>query len=630
MVSPAVERNIASCDLDAKDALVGNSFFLNAKSENIAREQSGDENEEDEVWLSHIDNNSLPTNGCWQDFILMLSCQNLTVQAGPTGPIILDQANARFLARGLNAVIGPSGCGKTTLMKAILGILPSSGQAYFGNQPISCTEDLIGKVGFAPQFTTAQPQLTVKESLQYALELAVADSAERQRRLDYVLEVTGLAPHQDKRVGSLSGGQLRRLSLGLELTLDPPCMVCDEVTSGLDPQSEDQILALLRHLVETRGKSFVCIIHNLGKLNQFDSVTVVYQGDVVFQGSPVALLSYFGIPDGLNLYEVLNSQNLSYWRDRWAIYQSENTDYAETIAQEHSTPLVEPSIPSGLTQFSTLLARRFKLFFRDTGYLGLTLAITFGFPLLVIIFNLEGTWDIMKIPMDRNTASMQEVQQALRIQISNAQVASLAAGLVMFQVILLTLMGANNGGREISAERVLYEKERMTGLRPWSYAFSKLTFVSCVAVFQGMWMGAFVKMVCQFPGPWFEQLAVLAGSCISMSIVCLGFSALLISPEKSSLLSIYLVGFQLPLSGVVLALPEALTWVCRPFINAYWGWSGYMKSMINFDLWNAYTASLANQNAYVAEPSVALIVLFMQALVGVCMVVIGCQQKRWS
>jgi ABC-type multidrug transport system ATPase subunit len=246
----------------------------------------------------------------------MLSCKNLTVQAGPNGPLILDHASARFLPNGLNAVIGPSGCGKTTLMNAILGILPSTGEAYLNDEVIHCTEDLIGKVGFAPQFTTAQPQLTVKESLLYALELAVPDSTERQRRLNSVLDVTGLAVHQDKRVSSLSGGQLRRLSLGLELTLDPACMVCDEVTSGLDPQSEDQILALLRQLVESRGKSFVCIIHNLGKLNQFDWVTVVYQGDVIFQGSPASLLTYFEIPDGLRLYEVLNAQNLEYWRSR--------------------------------------------------------------------------------------------------------------------------------------------------------------------------------------------------------------------------------------------------------------------------------------------------------------------------
>jgi ABC transport system ATP-binding/permease protein len=566
----------------------------------------------------------------------MLSCKNLTVQAGPNGPLILDHASARFLPNGLNAVIGPSGCGKTTLMKAILGILPSTGEAYLNQEVIRCTEDLIGKVGFAPQFTTAQPQLTVKESLLYALELAVPDSAERNRRLASVLDVTGLAVHQDKRVSSLSGGQLRRLSLGLELTLDPACMVCDEVTSGLDPQSEDQILALLRQLVESRSKSFVCIIHNLGKLNQFDWVTVVYQGDVIFQGSPSSLLTYFGIPDGLRLYEVLNAQNLEYWRGRWAIYQAENlTDFdkANALVKKNTPENIVPSnltIPDGVSQFLTLLSRRFKLFFRDTGYLGLTLAITFGFPLLIIIFNIEGTWDIFKIPMDRNVASMQDVQHALQVQISNAQVASLAAGLVMFQVILLTLMGANNGGREISAERTLYEKERMTGLRPWSYAFSKITFVSLIAIFQGAWMCAFVKIICRFPGPWSDQIVMLAATCVSMSIVCLGFSAMLTSPEKSSLLSIYLVGFQLPLSGVVLALPAALTWICRPFINAYWGWSGYMNSMMSSDLYGAYTSSLPDQSSFIATPTLSLVLLLVQGLFGVCLVVVGCQQKRWN
>jgi ABC-type multidrug transport system ATPase subunit len=520
-------------------------------------------------------------------------------------------------------------------MKAILGILPSTGEACLAGQRITCTEDLVGKVGFAPQFTAAQPQLTVAESLAYALELAVPDAAERARRLESVLGVTGLAPHCDKRVSALSGGQLRRLSLGLELTLDPPCMVCDEVTSGLDPQSEDQILALLRNLAETNHKSFVCIIHNLGKLNQFDWVTVVYQGDVVFQGSPNELLGYFGIPDGLRLYEVLNASDLATWRDRWAIHEAEHQDSYEVAvakvgAPVEVEPLAEPSIPDGVSQFTTLLSRRLKLFFRDTGYLGLTLAITFGFPLLVIIFNLDGAWDVLKVPMDRNTASMAEVQQALKVQMSNAQLAGLAAGLVMFQVILLTLMGANNGGREISAERILYEKERMTGLRPWAYAFSKIVFVSLVAIFQGVWMCLFVKLICNFPGPWAGQLAILAASCVSMSIVCLGFSAMLTSPEKSSLLSIYLVGFQLPLSGVVLALPAALTWVCRPFINSYWGWSGYMKSMMGQPLYDAYTASMPNQSAYVASTTEGLAVLLIQGLVGFCFVVYGCQQKRWN
>jgi hypothetical protein len=115
-----------------------------------------------------------------------------------------------------------------------------------------------------------------------------------------------------------------------------------------------------------------------------------------------------------------------------------------------------------------------------------------------------------------------------------------------------------------------------------------------------------------------------------MSVVCLGFSAMMTSPEKSSLLSIYLVGFQLPLSGVVLALPAALGLICRPFINAYWGWSGYMTSMKELPLYDAYTASMPNQSAELASTGLGLTVLLVQGLFGICLVVFGCQQKRWS
>ena len=163
----------------------------------------------------------------------------------------------------------------------------------------------------------------------------------------------------------------------------------------------------------------------------------------------------------------------------------------------------------------------------------------------------------------------------MRYQIDALESASLVTGLILFQVILLTLMGSNNGAREIAGERELYEKERFAGLRPIAYALSKLAFASLIAVVQGLYMTWFVKSMCEFPGPWLPQVAVMMLCCVSMTTVCLGFSAMLASADKASLLSVYLVGFQLPLSGVVLALPEFLVWICRPFINAYWGWAGY-------------------------------------------------------
>src|SRR5271154_6548696 len=89
----------------------------------------------------------------------------------------------------------------------------------------------------------------------------------------------------------------------------------------------------------------------------------------------------------------------------------------------------------------------------------------------------------------------------------------------------------------------------------------------------------FVKTVCGFPGEFVQQFAVLFITTVAMSITCLAISSVSKSPERASLLAIYLVGLQLPLSGAVLALPDLVSDICRPFIAAYWGWSGYLKTL---------------------------------------------------
>ena len=290
--------------------------------------------------------------------------------------------------------------------------------------------------------------------------------------------------------------------------------------------------------------------------------------------------------------------------------------------------LMQPVVPGGVSQFTTLLSRRLKLFFRDTGYLGLTLAITFGFPLLVIIFNLEGSWDVLKIPMDRNTASMEEVKQALGVQMANAQLAGLAAGLVMFQVILLTLMGANNASREIAGERLIYEKERLAGLRPAAYLLSKALFLSVLVCAQSLWMAFFVDHFAHLPGSLPDRALLLLLVNGAMTSVCLAISALLRSPEQASLLSIYLVGFQLPLSGAVLALPAALEKFIQPFIAAYWSWSGQLAAMRPTDYFVAF--HLAVPTPVVTDPTLPITVLSFHLAAGLIFAWIGCLRHQWD
>jgi hypothetical protein len=111
--------------------------------------------------------------------------------------------------------------------------------------------------------------------------------------------------------------------------------------------------------------------------------------------------------------------------------------------------------------------------------------------------------------------------------------ASLVSGLSMFQVILLTLMGANNGAREIAKERDVLDKELRAGLSPWAYVTTKSLLVFGLSLAQAFWMTWFVKTVCGFPGSFPLQFAILFITTLAMSMTCLGISAASKSPERA-------------------------------------------------------------------------------------------------
>ena len=554
------------------------------------------------------------------------------MRAGQRGPELLREVSARFPEGRLNALVGPSGCGKTTLIKAFLGLVDSEGAFSFGGRPQVPGKAAASDLAFVPQFSVAHGELTVEESLLYAYDLTVSEGGKREVTITQILRQTGLEEHAGKLVSDLSGGQTRRLGLALELVGNPRCLLCDEVTSGLDPLSEDRILELLRSIVESQGKTMLCTIHNLGKLPDFDCITVLYEGRLVFQGDFTSLQQWFGIEDPLRLYHALDGQEPGYWADRW---EQEGTPASgpeeasgDTAESSERVDTGAPSMrPSAVSQLFSLLHRRYRLLLRDTGYLWLLIALTIGFPCIVVIFAIKGLPQIEGLALERSGSFVQQLQGDLRYQMDAAETATLVTGLVMFQVVLLTLMGANNGSREIAAERRIFEKERLKGLRFWVYGLAKLIFTGSIALVQGLWMALFVKVVCQFPGAYLPQLSMMALCCIAMTFVCLGLSAVLSSAERASLLGIYLVGFQLPLSGVVLALPDAVVWILRPFINAYWSWAGYFGSMKDYQVYDAYRMG---ELSWLPGPWPAASILLLHIAVGVALVLFGVRRRRWN
>ena len=117
-------------------------------------------------------------------------------------------------------------------------------------------------------------------------------------------------------------------------------------------------------------------------------------------------------------------------------------------------------------------------------------------------------------------------------------------------------------------------------------------FLSLLVLVQSAWMTLFVRAVCQFPGDLGSQFLPFALVTAAITSLCLAISSWTSSSEQASLGSLYLVGFQLPLSGAILALPEFLGWITRPLISAYWAWSGYLQTLKDtrfYDLVRAIT-----------------------------------------
>jgi ABC-type multidrug transport system ATPase subunit len=563
---------------------------------------------------------------------------------------LLDEVSFIVPPEHLLAIVGPSGCGKTTLLKVITGILEQTeGELKWDGRDLKDEEDLHpGDLGYVPQFSVAYDLLTVEESIASAMALRtqLADTDEFIPALDYILEVTGLTDLAERRVKVLSGGQKRRLGLALELVTDPCLLLCDEVTSGLDPKSEAEITKLLHKLSRGHPKRVVInVTHSLASLGDYDSVMVMYQGRLVYHGPPRVLTHYFGVEHPEDVYRCLGDRPAEEWATSWnrkreSYYQQfgfeakakapevvdEQKEPESEIIPHHEFPLIE--LPAVTTQLFELLRRRWTIFRRDKSQVWLHLAMLVGFPLLVGIFALDGIKPLRALSTYQDQNIGIELAKRAQHQIEQLNAGSLVSGLIMLQVVLVTLMASNNAAREIASERLILEREKLGGLSPLAYVGSKVIFLGIFVLAQSLWMGLFVEMITGgLPGDLVIKLALLLLASAAMTSVCLGISATSRTPEKATILSIYLVGFQLPLSGAVLTLPDWLeNWV-QPVIAAFWSWSGSLTSMRSSAFYDAVKQVTATD---LVAPTIAGFVLLVHVIIGLSMSLVGVQKSQWE
>ena len=566
---------------------------------------------------------------------------------------LLDQISLKIPTGHFMAIVGPSGCGKTTLLKTIAGINPETAGtlSYHGRNLAEEGDFEPHEIGYVPQFSVAYDELTVDESVEAAAQLRIRSrsTAELDQRLDRILTETGLTQIADRPVKVLSGGQKRRLGLAMELVSSPKLLLCDEVTSGLDPRSEREIVHLLHELSRKDERTVISVTHSLAHLELYDSLLVLHEGRVAYHGPPSRVTHYFSVEDTEEIYPALSKQQSTNWQASWnkhrdhyenkmlahstpppstknAETSEENEEEQVSEVQEEGDALQEVRAAGFFSQIATLLSRRSKIFFRDRGQIILQLALIIGFPLLVSLFSPRANEQSQKLSNSMEENKFQELINRAEVRESRLKVGSANSGIIMFQVVLLCLIGSNNAAREVASERNIFEKEKFGGLSPPAYLFSKIIFLSILVLVQSLWMGFFVELFWEFKGDFAGHLGFLVMVNAAMTAVCLGISSLAKNAEQASLLSIYLVGFQLPLSGAILALPELVEPLARPFIAAYWAWSGSVDSL-DSDKFNAIksvtetTLSPANNCLYI---------LAAHLILGLVAALIGLQKPRWD
>jgi ABC-2 type transport system ATP-binding protein len=185
-------------------------------------------------------------------------------------------------------LLGPNGAGKTTTVEILEGYRTRDGgeASVLGHDPEASPRALRERVGVVLQHSENHPLLTVRET-----HRTFAGYYHQPRDVDEVIELVGLGDKQDARVKTLSGGQKRRLDLGIALVGDPELVFLDEPTTGFDPAARRSAWEMIRSL-RSLGKTVLLTTHYLDEAQQLaDRVAVISAGRIVALGRPADLIA---------------------------------------------------------------------------------------------------------------------------------------------------------------------------------------------------------------------------------------------------------------------------------------------------------------------------------------------------
>jgi ABC transport system ATP-binding/permease protein len=269
---------------------------------------------------------------------------------------LLDNINLAVEPGEFVSLLGPSGSGKSTLMDCLNGRRPATAGKVLANGEdfYRHFDNFRQSLGYVPQRDIVHTQLTVYRALYYTARLRLptdTEPGELATRIEDVLRAMELDAHRHTLVANLSGGQIKRVSLGAELLARPCLLYIDEATSGLDAGTEARMMRLFRQLAD-EGKSVICITHNVDNVDRSNLVLVLCRGKLVYFGPPREAPPYFGVTALSEVYDRLADKEPEAWEQQFEASPLHQEFVAKRLAGE--APVTETEEPAAEKPLATL------------------------------------------------------------------------------------------------------------------------------------------------------------------------------------------------------------------------------------------------------------------------------------
>ncbi len=460
--------------------------------------------------------------------------------------------NFRIESGNLIGLMGGSGVGKSTMLNLLHGkIIPSSGHLYINGYDLNENAgQLTGLIGYVPQDDMLIEELTVYQNLYYNARLCFRDYDEEQLNgaIDKVLADLDMADIKDLQVGDIlnkkvSGGQRKRLNIGLELMREPGVLFVDEPTSGLSSFDSEKIMSLLKNQ-SLSGKLVFAIIHQPSSdiLKMFDKIWILDKGGyMIYDGDPVEALVYFKTETSqanaaesecpncgnietdniLHIIEVKVIDNAGFpGKDRqispqeW--YEKYRKKMMPDLTEKPSREELPPNnlhVPGRAEQIRIFIERNVKRKFADRQYMTINLLEV---PLLALILSY--------------LSKFSETGTYLFSGNKNYPV-------FLFMAIIVALfVGLTVSAEEIFRDRKILERERFLNISWSSYLLSKISFLFVLSAIQALFFVAVANSLLEVRGMLFQQWLIL------FSTACFGnMLGLNISAGMRTAVSIYIL-----------------------------------------------------------------------------------------